>query len=129
MTRNRLIRRHTGFTLIEVLVAVLVFGIIAAAASEIGSNYIGTFSRVQDRTLANWLAENIITEKRLETEFPGISEETEIIDDFANRRWQVETRVIGTEDPKVRRIEVTVSEFVDDDERQLATMTGFLGDY
>lgn len=117
-----------GFTLIEVLVAVLVFGVIATAASEVASNYIGTYERLRDRTLATWIAENEITERRLQDSLPEISEKTDELD-YANRHWQLETVVSATEDPNIRRIEVVVSLFVDDDERQLSTMTGFLGDY
>lgn len=121
--------RSRGFTLIEVLVAVLVFGVIATAASEVASNYIGTYERIRDRTLATWIAENEITEMRLLENLPEISEETDELE-YANRDWQLETVVSATEDPRIRRVEVSVASMVDDNEPvPLAQMTGFLGDY
>ncbi|WP_148862891.1 type II secretion system minor pseudopilin GspI [Marinobacter fonticola] len=120
--------RAQGFTLIEVLVAVLVFGVIATAASEVASNYIGTYERIRDRTLATWIAENEITEMRLLENLPEISEETDEMD-YANRRWQLETVVSATEDPRIRRVDVSVAVIVNDEARSLAQMTGFLGDY
>ena len=46
-----------GFTLIEVLVALLVFGLIATAAAEVGSQYISSYERIRDKTLAGWVAD------------------------------------------------------------------------
>ncbi len=60
-----MVNRNRGFTLLEVLVALLVFGLIATAAAEVGSNYISSFERVRDKTLAGWLAENRVNELRL----------------------------------------------------------------
>ncbi|MEQ5833633.1 type II secretion system minor pseudopilin GspI [Marinobacter sp. NFXS9] len=121
--------RQRGFTLIEVLVAVLVFGLIATAASEVASNYIGTFERVRDRTMATWIAENEVAQLRLQSDLPQVSEETDDLD-YANRHWQVETVVSGTQDEKVRRVEVTVFLAPEDgDKRQLSSLAGFIGDY
>lgn len=121
--------RQPGFTLIEVLVAVLVFGLIATAASEVASNYIGTFERVRDRTMATWIAENEVAQLRLQSDLPQVSEETDDLD-YANRHWQVETVVSGTQDENVRRVEVTVFLAPEDgDKRQLSSLAGFIGDY
>lgn len=121
--------RQRGFTLIEVLVAVLVFGLIATAASEVASNYIGTFERVRDRTMATWIAENEVAQLRLKSDLPQVSEETDDLD-YANRHWQVETVVSGTQDENVRRVEVTVFLAPEDgDKRQLSSLAGFIGDY
>ncbi|WP_328797765.1 type II secretion system minor pseudopilin GspI [Marinobacter mangrovi] len=121
--------RQRGFTLIEVLVAVLVFGLIATAASEVASNYIGTFERVRDRTMATWIAENEVAQLRLQSDLPQVSEETDDLD-YANRHWQVETVVSGTQDENVRRVEVTVFLAPEDgDKRQLSSLAGFIGDY
>ena len=62
-----------GFTLIEVLVALLVFGLIATAAAEVGSQYISSYERIRDKTLAGWVAENRINEIRLQANLPSIS--------------------------------------------------------
>ncbi|MEA1082155.1 type II secretion system minor pseudopilin GspI [Marinobacter qingdaonensis] len=117
-----------GFTLIEVLVALLVFGLIATAAAEVGSQYIASYERVRDKTLAGWLADNRINELRLEENLPGISENSRDTD-YGTFRWQVTTRVQGTSEANMRRVEVTVARYRGDESEPapIHTLSAFLG--
>lgn len=99
-----------GFTLIEVLVALLVFGLIASIAAKNGSQYILTYERVRDKTFAAWIADNRINELRLQEELPPISETTRDVQ-YGPSEWQVVTLVVGTADPTIRRIEVSVGKY------------------
>ncbi|MDX1599016.1 MAG: type II secretion system minor pseudopilin GspI [Marinobacter sp.] len=119
-----------GFTLIEVLVALLVFGLIATAAAEVGSQYIASYERIRDKTMAGWIADNRINELRLQEDVPGISENSDDLD-YGPFRWQVTTAVLGTEDPTMRRIEVTVARFRDDgsDPVPVHTLSAFIGEH
>ncbi|MFV8572557.1 type II secretion system minor pseudopilin GspI [Marinobacter sp. SBS5] len=105
-----MVRRQKGFTLLEVLIALLVFSLIATAAAEVGSQYISSFERVRDKTLAGWIAENRINELRLQETLPGTSENSQD-SEFGTYRWQVTTVVQGTAEPSMRRVEVTVAKY------------------
>ncbi|MGM0570058.1 type II secretion system minor pseudopilin GspI [Marinobacter sp.] len=120
--------RQQGFTLIEVLVALMIFGLIATAASQVGSQYLGSFERTRDLTLASWIAGNRMNEVRLQEEFPSVSENSEEVD-YAGRRWRVVTEVSDTDEDSMRRVEVRVEAYRDQGEPvQLQTLSGFLRD-
>jgi general secretion pathway protein I len=106
-------KRLRGFTLIEVLVALLIFGLIATAAAQVGSQYISSYERVRDKTLAAWQAENRINEIRLQGTLPATSD-TATDQEFGPYRWQVGTRVATTADAGIRRVEVSVGRYRDD---------------
>lgn len=116
-----------GFTLIEVLVALLVFGLIASAAGQVGSQYIGSFERVRDKTLAVWIADNRLNELRLAEEPPTISENSDDLE-YGPFEWRVTTDVKGTDNPEVLRIDVTVSQYYSpqEDPQPVHTLSGFM---
>jgi len=121
-------KRSRGFTLIEVLVALLIFGLIATAAAQVGSQYIASYERVRDKTLAAWLAENRINEIRLQSSLPatsGVASDQE----FGPYRWQVITRVTTTADANIRRVEVSVGRYRDEssDPDTVHSLAAFVG--
>lgn len=122
-------RAHSGFTLIEVLVALLVFALIATATTQVGSQYIASYERIRDKTMATWVADNRMNELRLSDTFPAISENSQD-QDFGPYRWRLVTAVSGTEDPSIRRVEVSVSRYVEDRSEPIPaqTLIGFIGE-
>ncbi|GGC71092.1 type II secretion system protein I [Marinobacter halophilus] len=124
-----MIKTTRGFTLLEVMIALLVFGLIATAAAEVGSQYISSYERVRDKTLAGWLSDNRVNELRLLEDLPGISENSDDRD-YGTYRWQVTTVVQGTAEPSMRRVEVTVARYIDGQTEPVPvhTMSAFLGE-
>ncbi|MGO1462228.1 MAG: type II secretion system minor pseudopilin GspI [Marinobacter sp.] len=127
--QSNLPKSAKGFTLIEVMVALLVFGLIATAAAEVGSQYISSYERIRDKTLAGWLAENRINEIRLEDNLPDISENAKD-KDYGPFRWQVTTKVLATAEAKMRRVEVKVARYQNDRSKPypVHTLTAFVGE-
>jgi len=117
-------RRTSGFTLLEVLVAVAVLAIALSAVIKVTSESGGNASSLRDKTLAHWVAENklaemIATGVWAEGEQKGSSE-------LAGREWfwRVETK--NTADKDLRQVTIRVS----DQERgnnSLTVLNGFLG--
>lgn len=122
-------RSASGFTLIEVMIALLVFGLIASAAAEVGSQYISSYERIRDKTLAGWLAENRINEIRLEPNLPGISENAKDAD-YGPFSWQVTTKVLATAEAKMRRVEVEVARYRESrsEPYPVHTLSAFVGE-
>ena len=76
-----------GFTLIEVLAALVIvaLGMIAAIQAVTQSARNGTYLR--DKTLAHWIGMNVLTERRLQAAAPDIAESTGRVE-FADQQWQ-----------------------------------------
>ena len=59
--------RCRGFTLLEVLVALVVVAVALAALARAGSQALDTQVALEERTLALWVADNVLAELRLES--------------------------------------------------------------
>jgi general secretion pathway protein I len=122
-----------GFTLIEVLVALVVLAVAGFAVSaRVGDVVNQTFS-LERRTVAHWVAENHVNRMRLaaarsDEPIPvGRTRERVLM---SGREWLLETEILDTPHPWLRRVEVRVSEVLDGREiGPLDQMTAFLGRY
>ncbi|NCF45261.1 MAG: type II secretion system minor pseudopilin GspI [Proteobacteria bacterium] len=123
-----------GFTLLEMLIAVAIIGVIGASvATAIGSVANQTRS-LEQRTVASWIASNHLTRMRMlqrrnaQLVAEGRSQ-TRMI--FADREWEVETHITATDHPWIRRVEVAVFAANEDDDRAgpFSQLSGFLGQY
>jgi len=118
-------RSHRGFTLIEVLVALVVLATSLAAGIAATTRYASNTAYLRDRSFAHWVAMNRITEVYLEDDWPGTGSKRGE-EEMAGHEWPWLRRVVATADEDVRRIEVEVR--VDaDDERPVALLTAFVG--
>jgi general secretion pathway protein I len=115
-----------GFTLIEVLAALVIvaLGMMAAiqAVNQTARN--GTYLR--EKTLAHWIGMNVVTERRLQSSPPDVAESTGQVD-FAGTRWQWTMKVTQTDVETMRRMDVSVRMASADEKSSLATVSGFYG--
>jgi len=116
-----------GFTLIEVLAALVIvaLGMIAAIQAVTQSARNGTYLR--DKTLAHWIGMNVLTERRLQPSAPDIAESTGRVE-FADQQWQWSMKVTQTQVTSLRRIDIAVRRAETPDGTPLANVSGFYGD-
>lgn len=127
MTGTQLsITKQRGFTLLEVMIAVTIFAVIATTISQTTSQSVGNLLYLQDKTLAAFVAENQLAEVRL-APFPNVGDANDVID-MAGREWRVNTKIENTQLPDTRRVTVSVADLNDKD-ANLATLVTIVGKY
>ena len=118
--------RNCGFTLIEVVVALAIVAIGMLAVFKTIGDTVNNVDELRDRSLAEWIADNRITEVRVSGEMPSV-EETAGEVDYAGRKWHWVTKVSQTQVKGLRRIDVSVRRDTDPDGSTIVTLAGFMG--
>jgi general secretion pathway protein I len=119
-------RTDAGFTLIEVLAALVIVALGMLGVIEAVSQSASNGSYLREKTLAHWIALNVITEARLQPEPPAVAERSDDVE-FAGQRWRWTMQVTQTEVPSLRRMDVSVRPAEAPETTALATVTGFYG--
>jgi general secretion pathway protein I len=118
-------RALAGFTLVEVLAALVIVSLgmlgVIQAVSQTANN--GAYLR--DRTVAHWIAMNRVTEVRLEAKQPTVGTDSDDIE-MAGRKWRWSMEVTQTAVESIRRIDVEVA-LADAKDKPLAFVSGFYG--
>jgi general secretion pathway protein I len=115
-----------GFTLIEVVVALAILGIGMLAVFKTIGDTVNNVEVLRDRSFAQWIADNRITEVRLTGEMPSV-EETAGEVEFAGRQWHWVSKVSQTQVRGMRRVDVSVRRDEDPEDSSIVTLSGFVG--
>ena len=99
--------RSAGFTLIEVMVALVVVALGMMAVKKTLSDYAAASVYLEEKTLASWIATNELTEFAIAPTWPSLGDYDEDIE-FASRQWRFEVVVSETEVENLRRVDVSV---------------------
>lgn len=99
--------RPRGFTLIEVLVALVVVALGVAALMSSMLSAANSTERLRDRAYAEWVAANRIVEVRVASEFPSLGRSEGIVR-MADREWDWRQDVRATSIEGVVQIVVDV---------------------
>ena len=117
--------RRGGFTLLEVMVALVIFSICAATLIQQSGRNTRQSMMLETRTQANWIAENQLERLRL-AGFPASGKTTQTIT-FSKQEWLIESVISDTNNADLRKAVIQVS--IDDDHSTGYSLTGFLGRY
>jgi len=114
-------KANAGFTLLEVLVALVIVGTVLGASLRAVASLAQNSSGLRATMMANWSAENRLAQIRLGHEWPELGERS-----FPCPQGELallcEEHVIGTPNPSFRRVEVLVFE-PNNLQRRLAKLT------
>ena len=108
---GRNLRHIDGFTLIEMLIALVVIAVVGISISQAIGGVASQTYQLERRTVAHWVGQNQLHRMRIvrRADNSPIAEgrDTERVL-MAGRNWEVRTAITGTEHPWMRRVEVEV---------------------
>jgi len=116
------ISKKQGFTLLEVLVALAVIAIGLAAVMKVSIENAENARYLRDKTLAHWVAMNVLTEIQIREESPKLDEGTAMM---AAREWVWVLKVSETMDKDLRRLDIEVY-YNSKEEEPIAILVGFI---
>lgn len=122
--------KSRGFTLIEVLVALVIVTVGMSAVLATLTSSADTTIYLRDKTFAEWVALNRIAELRLQVQRPATGKTSGDME-LAGRKWRWEQEVTKLEIPGVQRIDVRVREADSrrgDKDGWIVTVSGISGD-
>lgn len=102
-------RSARGFTLIEVLVALVIVAIALGAGIKAAGALANNAERLAQVSAAQWCAENLLTELRLTQQFPDIGESPFSCEQLG-RNYSGKLKVSPTPNPLFRRVDADVAD-------------------
>jgi general secretion pathway protein I len=123
-------RNNDGFTLLEVMVALIIFSMLAITLSSASSSRIDGHIHIEHKLLANILAESEIAELR-NNPWPSIIDNEKTLT-AANRQWLLKTKVAIKADVlpglniPVKEVDVSVR-LADKPDDVIQTLTALIG--
>ncbi len=118
-------RNHAGFTLLEVLIALLLMALALTGLMRLATLEARAAAHLRDATFAQWVAANALADTRLRDPFPAVGRRSGE-SAMAQRQWRWRIDVSQTEQLTIRRLDVTVfAPESAEEESSAAVLTGF----
>lgn len=114
-------KTRTGFTLIEVVVALAIFAVAALALTKVAMQYTQSTANSILRTKAQFVAQNEIAQMEINEEWLEGTQSKQVT--AQGESWQIDKRAEATLSPDIQKIEIQVSLF---DSQQGKVQSGIL---
>lgn len=99
-------RGEEGFTLVEVLVALVILAVAAAGLIGAAEGHVDSIRALEARAAAQWVAENRIVELTVSKEpEPGVSETV----DMLGQSWSIALARRQNDDPELQAMTISVA--------------------
>ncbi|KAB0493854.1 type II secretion system minor pseudopilin GspI [Pseudomonas vancouverensis] len=108
MASQRPLPAMAGFTLLEIMVALAVFATLAAAVLSASKYVIRQSGAVEQRLLAAWVADNRLSELRLQSGL--VTGQQQQVVRMGQRDWWLRQLVSTGSEPRLFRVEIQVSQ-------------------
>ncbi|MGV6858514.1 MAG: type II secretion system minor pseudopilin GspI [bacterium] len=118
--------KQGGFTLIEVVIALLIIALALAAIIRTTTTSTLNTAHLREKTFAHWVALNTLAELRLAKAFPEVGVKTDDAE-MAGEKWAVSITVSNTPEKTIRRVDVRVRHEKDPKDTSVDLVTAFVG--
>ena len=99
-------KAESGFTLLEVMIALAIFAVLAASVLSASQFVVQQSGTLQERLFTTWLADNQLNELRLQAP-PAKGRQQQSLR-FDQREWRLEQIVTQASDPRLLKVEIVV---------------------
>ncbi|WP_269751479.1 type II secretion system minor pseudopilin GspI [Paraneptunicella aestuarii] len=103
------INAPNGMTLIEVMVALLIFAFTATAVMKATTEHLRGVGTLEQMTFATWVANNRLTEVSLDEKWPP-QNNVKGSEEMAGITWYWKQKVVKTQEENMLSVEISVSE-------------------
>ena len=117
--------KNSGFTLVEVIVALFILAMGMAAVISTVGNVADQTRVLQEKTFAHWVAMNKMAEYRIEKRWLRVGT-TDGEANMAEREWVWQTTVTETSEEDMRRIDIRVAPVGAKKDTYTTLLTGFI---
>lgn len=98
---------HRGFTLLEIMIALVIFATLAAAVMAAGQYALKQNARLEEQLCGAWLADNQLSELQLQAAPPQGRQQ--LTRHFDRRDWTLNQTIGPAADPRLLKVELGVS--------------------